>query len=64
MMYIHVNTFSFLQMTEDKLIQITYSRLTLHTIATLYLYLTSLQGLPVSYKKMIFLTQYSHASLP
>jgi hypothetical protein len=63
-MYIHVNTFNFLQMTEDKLIQITQRRLTLHTIATLYLYLTGLQGLPVSYKKMRIPTQYSHPSLP
>ena len=48
----------------DILIQTTYSRLTLHTIETTYLYFTGLQGLPVSYEKMRFTTQNSYASLP
>ena len=48
----------------DILIQTTSRRLTINTIATLNLYLMGLQGLPVSYEKMRFPTQHSHASLP
>lgn len=48
----------------DTLFQTTYRRLPLHTIATLYLYLIGLQGLPVSYEKMRLPTQHSQASLP